>query len=210
MTLVASDDPLFQRAYDGTRLAETRRGDTLQAVAARELGDPTRWAELVFLNNLRPPYLTDDIHAAGDGVLLTGASLTVPASADFVPAGIDPATVFGTDILLSDRLLSADATGDIAVVSGNPNLVQAIRHVIATDIGELLWHPAYGCGARALIGQRGTPTAVALADALVRRAVNGDDRISSVTASTTTLAGDTLRSEMTAEAINGVTVHVSN
>lgn len=196
-----------RRAYAGYRLVETRRGDTLRAVAARELGDASRWWELASINALAPPYLTDDPDLADNGVLLTGARLSVPSSVDFVPAHIDPATVFGSDVLLTrGEMTSAD--GDLEVVSGSPNLTQAIRHVIATDIGEILAHPAYGCGARALIGRGNGPASMMLADRLVQRAVNADSRISQVTESHTEIQGDALRVELTAQAINGVSVRV--
>jgi phage baseplate assembly protein W len=195
------------RIYPGFRLVETRRGDSLRAVAARELGDAGRWWELVAVNALVPPYLTDDPGQAVAGVLLTGSRLSVPSSADFVPANIDPETVFGSDLRLNRGELTA-ASGDLDLVAGSPNLTQAIRHVLATDIGELVAHPQYGCGARLLIGRKGSPATMMLADGLVQRAVNADARIDSVTSSTTVIAGDVLRVELTARAINGVSVHV--
>jgi phage baseplate assembly protein W len=196
------------RTYPGFRLVETRRGDSLRAVAARELGEAERWWELISANALVPPYLTDDPGQVRSGVLLTGARLSVPSSADFVPASIDPEAVFGSDLRLTRGELTA-TNGNLDLVSGAANLTQAIRHVLVTDIGELVAHPQYGCGARLLIGRRGSPATLMLADGLVQRAVNADARIDSVTSSTTTIDGDVLRVKLIARAINGVSVQAN-
>lgn len=201
-----SDD--FTRDYSGFRWVETRRGDTLRALAARELQDASRWWEIASINQLTPPYLTDDPAAVRAGVVLTGARLAVPAGTDLVQAAVDAALVFGIDVQLTQGRLTATG-GDLDVIAGAPNLTQAIRHVVQTDLGGLIWHPQYGCGVHALLGQRNGPQAMLMADALVRRAVQRDARIDHITASTTTVGADIVRVELTAMAINGVTVRVS-
>ena len=46
---------VFDRELTGYRYASTNHGDTIQQVAFRELGDASRWAELVWINDLLPP-----------------------------------------------------------------------------------------------------------------------------------------------------------
>ncbi len=50
------------------------RGDTLERIAQRELGDALRWIDIVVLNNLKPPYISDvradGIRQYGDKILL--------------------------------------------------------------------------------------------------------------------------------------------
>lgn len=58
------------------RQVRIRRIDTLERIAARELGDAVRWTELVILNKLKPPYLDD---AGGDHVKKPGDTLLVPS-----------------------------------------------------------------------------------------------------------------------------------
>lgn len=195
----------FRRQYRGFRLAETRTNDTLRRFCARELGDAERWYEIASLNELRPPYLAE---TASEGVAAFGASLLLPASKDYIPSHIEPELVFGVDVALPRGLLDA-ANGDLTTVGGVPNLVQALQHVVATDIGELVFHAAYGCGARALLGGKLDATTSQLADGLVRRCVLADDRISTIQRSETRIGGDTLHVDVTAEAISGASVRVS-
>jgi phage baseplate assembly protein W len=199
---------LFRREYQGYRVAETRRGDTLQRVAAREIGDAERWFELAFINNLRPPYLTDDSVAQTDGVLLTGSTLRIPASADYVPSHLDPKGVFGSDLILTNGELIA-TSGDLNLVTGAPNLSQAIHHVVLTDLGDLVWHPRYGCGVHRLLGQKADDIAQRLAAALVRRAVIADDRIQSATVDKLEINGDAIHVQIRANAIDGASIQVS-
>lgn len=198
----------LRRSYPGYRLVDLRRGDTLRKVSSRELGDPERWWELASINALVPPYLTDDPSEAMPGVLFTGGRLSVPSSVDYVPAYYSPEEVFGSDLRLSSGLLDA-ADGDLVVTAGTANLSQAVRHAVATDLGGLESHPQYGNGCWALIGQQAGPATLLMADGFVRRCVNRDARIASITASSTSLDGDTVSAELTAKAINGVSVRVS-
>ena len=46
---------IAQRPAPNIRHAEVHHGDTLQRISLRELGDASRWVELVLLNELRPP-----------------------------------------------------------------------------------------------------------------------------------------------------------
>lgn len=50
------------------------QGDTLEKIAAREYGDPFRWIDLVIINNLKPPFISN---VAGEGVKIYGDTLLV-------------------------------------------------------------------------------------------------------------------------------------
>lgn len=199
----------FEQLAQVARLVKTVRGDTLWAVAARELGDAQRWHELIWLNHLTPPYLTDDPNAASATVLLTGTPLRLPGPATLPTTAVDDAAVFGTDLDLTGGLLHA-VDGDLGLVAGVPNLVQALRHVLNTDIGELRFHPTYGCGVHRLLGARATPDTLQLAQTLVYRAVQADARIARVVSATTDISGDILNVDLSAMAISGEVIHVSN
>lgn len=198
----------FERLQGRRRRVETRRSDTLQKIAARELGNATRWYELVAINRLLPPYLTDDPVEAGERVLLTGSGLLVPDEGAPVQASraADPATTYGMDVALSDGLLMETEDGDFAVATGYDNLVQALKHRLDTDIGELVFHRDYGCGVRRLLGHGGTTATGRLAQALVRRAVASDPRVADARGVTATISGDVLTVTGTAVAVDGSTI----
>lgn len=198
------------RTYQGFRVVETYRGDTLRAVAARELADASRWAELADINALRDPYLVDDPALAGDGVVASGSTLLVPFSRAYAPVSTDAASVFGRDLRLRQRFLSATDAGDLELIEGSANLSQAVSHVLSTDIGELQYHLMYGCGARRMIGRGISPATRMLVDRLVRRCINADSRVNSVLESKTSVSGDVLRAELIVEAVDGTVVEASS
>jgi hypothetical protein len=144
---------LTTKTLSGFRLVETRRGDTLQRIAVRELGDATRWHELAEINRLRPPYLTDDESQVSGSVKLTGSQLLVPSSTPTATVDTNAESIFGTDVLLRRGKFQV-SSGDLVLVSGVDNYLQALRHVVRTEPGDLMFHPRYGCGVRKMIGWR--------------------------------------------------------
>lgn len=196
------------KRLSGFRFAEIRQNDTLQALAQRELNDATMWTELIAINDLLPPYLTGDILEAGPNVKLFGQSLLVPAVSSRVTSASDPDRVFGADIALLGGLLSADATGDLSLVSGVANLKQAYKNRLDTPLNELTFHPTYGCGAHALKGQGGTPGTVTLAAQYVRSSLLADPRTRSVESTQATLAGDVTEVRASATAVTGSSIDI--
>lgn len=200
----------FERPLSGYRQALSRHGDDLSAVAARELGDANRWPELVWINSLRPPYLTDDPGLVGPGVLLTGTVILIPAPA--AQGDGDPVAdgqVYERDCLLVRKALTVDEGGDLAVVSGAPNLRQQLSHRVATPRGQLLRHPDYGCRIWSLLGAVNGPTAAKLGAEYVKSALRSDYRVALVSSSVAEIVGDAVRVTARAEAITGAVVDVS-
>lgn len=186
----------FSKPLAGVRLADTRRGDSLQDVALRELGDAARWVDLADLNDLAAPWITDDPALAGPRVLLAGHPIRIPASAPQVSGVVaDETDILGTDVALRNGQLEADIAGDLVLVSGTTNLRQAILHRIDTAVGELVFHPAYGCGVKQLLGARADAVTNGLAALFVDRALRLDPRISRMEGTTATIDGDVLRVE---------------
>lgn len=203
----------FERIRGRYRRADTRTGDTLQRVAARELGDAARWVELVSINRLLPPYLTDNLGEVSARVLLAGGYILVPdlgAGAATSVSDVDDAKTFGTDIALVNGKLLADENGDLATVAGSANLAQALRLRLNTDLGELVFHTDYGNGALALKGKGARAGHAQLAAALVKRCVGADPRISSTRDVTATLTGDRTDVVGTVVAIDGQRIPVES
>lgn len=200
----------FEREMPSYRLAETHAGDTLQRVAAREMGDANRWPELVWINNLTSPYLTDTPAEASDTVLLTGSMIRIPAPTGVNTDATERAQVYERDCKMVKRRLTDDGNGDFAVVSGTDNLTQQLKHRIVTPRGQLVRHADYGCLVWLLQGKVAGPTASLLGAQYVKAALQSDYRVSSVISSTAEVDGDVTRITATAEAIAGGKVDISN
>lgn len=195
------------KAALGYRLAETRMGDTIQDVAARELDDAGRWPELVAYNGLAPPYLVDDLAGVENGseggnVLLAGMHIRVPASKPRNDVS-KPEDIFGTDILLTGGFLTADAGGDMATVSDLTNLRQALTIRLNTEQRELVWHRDYGNPLFKLKGQKAGPVNLQLGAAYGSRTLRSDPRITAIESITATIEGDSITVEATAVTEDG-------
>lgn len=198
----------FDRDLTGYRYAETHHGDTIHRVAFRELGDASRWPEIVWINGLVHPYITDDPEKASDKVLLAGGMLVIPAAVAMVGSSTDPFKVFDADCLLSRGELTADSDGDFRVVSGRENLKQQLVHRIITDKGTFLFHPDYGCSIRRMLGVINGPTAALLSAEYVKASLLSDDRVSEVARSVAEVVGDTIAVSAEIEPISGRSVDI--
>lgn len=196
----------FERDLPAFRLVETRRGDDLQSIATREMGDANRWPELVWINQLIYPYLTDDPGLASDKVLLTGSLLRVPASTSTPVDEPDRAQVFGRDVALTNKRMTVTDGGDINLASGYKNLTQQLSHAIVTPRGQLNRHPDYGCLVWSLHGTVQGPTGAMLGARYVKATLEADYRVSSVEGLTALVDGDALRVSAVANAIDGGSV----
>lgn len=200
----------FEREMPSYRLAETHAGDTLQRVAAREMGDANRWNELVWLNSLSYPYLTDVPEDARDSVLLTGSMIRIPAPTGINTDATERAQIYERDCRMVKRRLIDDGNGDFAVAAGTENLTQQLSHRINTPRGQLARHPDYGCLVWLLQGKVTGPMASLLGAQYVKLTLEADYRVSSVISSTAKVTGDATRITATAEAIAGGKVDISN
>ena len=193
----------IDRPLLGYRFVETRHGDTMQAIAAREMGDASRWPEIVSYNRLLAPFITDDPLLAGPGVILSGEPVRIPAPAPAANAFSNPDATFLSDVKLTGGLIEADGAGDMLLCDGLPNLRQALVHRIVTERGELLYHPGYGSLIKRLLGTVNGPTASILAAQYARAAVESDERIQEVTDVTAEVVGDAVSVSVRAMAISG-------
>lgn len=172
-------------AIPNVRFVEINFGDSLRSIALRELGDAARWTELAQVNELRPPYISDQ---TGPGILSFGDKIMVPA-ATVVPADTDPNSLYGIDVRVTDRSLMV-ADGDFAIVSGIPNLAQALTHHVMVEKRELAFHPQFGSYVRSLLGRGNGPTAGLLAAFYVKSALIEDKRVAEVTECSADATGD--------------------
>lgn len=189
----------FSKPLEGYRFVEIRFGDTLQSIAARELGDAARWVELIAYNNLIPPYLDN---FPSPRILAYGGQILVPAPVAVISSTTDPERVFESDLSLNKGLLDVD-DGDFAIVSGRANLRQAVKRRIDVPRGELLFHAEYGSLVSLLLGSMNGPTTGLLAAQYASSAVLSDARVASVTKVFATVNGDVINVSMEIQPVAG-------
>lgn len=193
----------FEQPMPSYRLAETRWGDDLQAIASREMGDANRWPELVWINSLTFPYITNDQARVGAGVLLAGQFIKVPAPAGVLTDDAERGQVYERDCAMRARLLSADAGGDIAVVAGADNLRQQLQHRLDTPKGQARRNPDYGNQTHRLKGRVNGPAAALMAAEYTKAALIADYRVDRVEDASAEVVGDAIRVTARAVAIEG-------
>lgn len=195
------------QAAPNVRYVEVHHGDSLKRIALRELGDASRWVELVILNGLRPPYIVPQ-DEVGLGLAGYGDLIKVPAPASSVGYESDASELFGTDLLLANGRLISDG-GDIALVRGIPNLTQALRHHVMVEKRELAFHPEYGCWVRSLLGDVGGARSAELAAWYVESALLQDARVASVSSVVGEYEGDVLYVRAVVVPISGSAVELA-
>lgn len=135
-------------------------GVSLERLAAQELGDSTRWGEIVELNGLKAPYTTDDASDPRPNLLKPGAFVLIPAEvtsgfSEAPPVGEIRTTrglnevqkSLGSDLRLTEDFdLALTNSGDFDVVSSSENLAQAILLKLSYEPGEVIRHPGLGAG----------------------------------------------------------------
>jgi phage baseplate assembly protein W len=194
---------LFTGPQPAFRLATTHYGDNLQDVAAREMGDANRWTELIWLNSLVSPYITDDSRRVTDGVILSGSIIRIPAPAGVYTDGSAKGQVFERDCRMTNKRLMLSDSGDIAVAAGVDNLSQQLKHRVITPMGQATRHPSYGCLIWRLVGKANGPVAGLLGSRYVRAALVSDYRVSTADRAVATVSRDSVRIDASVMAIEG-------
>jgi len=188
-TLIAMQTVLtsLQASQGSSGLVAVHPGDSIESMALRYYGDPDGVTELISLNNLRYPYISD---RTMPGTLGPGSRIIVPqlsssASNTINPPGItDPdIAVLGSDLAMSstgDFVLKAgsNVTGsqmDLDIVSGEQCYIQNQDCRIKTIKGNNLLFPTVGLPVSVGWGATRERMAAFATDAL--QEIKSDDRV---------------------------------
>jgi len=138
-------------------------------------------------------------------VRVTGDLLMLPPDA-IVPAEMATFTaldveLFGRDLWLENGRFQVTQHGEYQTLEAVPNLLQALRHRLATVEGELVLHPAYGMRRALALGVEGTRANVLLSGVETARTVLEDPRIVRVHGLELAFADGVNRATMQAETI---------
>lgn len=176
---------------NSVRAVSVLADDTIQTIAARELGDVDLFKDLAVLNNLKPPYISDSPTPMA-GVLVAGDKILIPQSNPIVPSGVltnkqynvtagmtETEKAYGVDIRIDgDGEFVISNTKDLDLVAGTKNLGQAIAVRIYTEKGSLKRHQGIGTSLK-IGGKAGTQAARIIRDEVVA-SLSSDSRIESI------------------------------
>lgn len=147
-------------ANQAVKQVKLQKGITLERLAQQELGDSTRWGEIVEVNNLKAPYISDDPQESRDGVLKAGSNILIPIPLQNgfsqVPVGKENKLTkgmseleksLGTDLKINkDFDLVLTSSGDLELVAGAENMAQGTLLKLSYEPGEVMLYPELGSG----------------------------------------------------------------
>jgi len=165
-------------------------GQSLEDIAFVNYRDWNRWVEIAVLNNLIPPYITDDPEEAGERIKIAGDRIIIPSDGSQVDTNVvisgenrfnsdlsETEKRLGIDFKLTDQFdLAFNNRSDIELIRGGQNAGQAIKIKMNLEKGDLRLHPRTGLGL--IIGEKVTD-ADGLFDSITNT-ILADPRFSSI------------------------------
>jgi phage baseplate assembly protein W len=154
------------------------------SIAARQLGDYSKWQQIANINGLLPPYFAA---VPTPNMVSPGQQLYLPT--DGIPANVVPAqgaasyeiSFLGYDIFYG--ALNQDMapwTGDFVTISGYSNLAFSLGRRLQTPLGNLIYHMDFGSRIPPEVGNILTQDTVGHIGAFAVSAVLSDPRVQQV------------------------------
>ena len=183
--------------YTGFVPYTVKATDSLPSIAATQMGDGALWYDIAIVNDLKYPYIS--VTGAPETVA-PGATISIPViggGSTAAVVGAEQGTEPGLDLLGTDLALEEIPSSqpgrpavtlaidkrtykDIQLISGVPNLEQAIQLRLWTQQGSMPLIPDYGLSR--VIGVNATGAELQLLLLSLKSALLQDSRIQQVTA----------------------------
>lgn len=193
-----ADEPTYTEPQGARPVIAVRleQGETLADLARRIYGEADRWQEIATLNGWQSPTRTASGRPAraGDLVLIEQPA----AQNQDTPPGPD---LYRVDLRLDTRGALTFTAGDLATISGPPNVEQAVRLRARTTQGELSHAPTYGLPRS--IGRRMTAATSGQLAAIAREQFTRDPRLDRISRLAVRDDGDALALELEIIALDG-------
>lgn len=180
-------------------------GESPQIIAEREMGDASKWIELVKKNNLQYPYIVDTPEEKNTNykhLVTLGDTLIIPEEKTLADIDTDTLNnydkrvleeiVLGNDLAVEinpknsihateDEILelTGNGKGDIDLVRGRNNIIQMLYLRLLTPKGSLALHPDYGSNIQYLMGKPNNMETAYDINSTIQECLEGDSRIRS-------------------------------
>lgn len=192
-------------AGKAVRYYRPQTGESLQDIAQRFLSDSSRWVEVARLNGMSNPWTLPDGMPIGPTWML---KVPILAADDGQLVGASATDAMGTDLRVKWDLdgewdLVWKGTDDVELVSGDDNLLQALRLRLTTTQGHSVFS-RYGIPD--LVGRPNVAGTTALLSAHVREQLLADPRVAEVLSLEVVDVGDAQDVTSTVKVIGGTTV----
>ena len=180
-----------------------RYGETLQSIAAKEMGDATSWTDIAKYNGLSYPYIVDTVDQKMNNMehlVTAGDTLVIPVEVELAEDLAHKLNqqdrdalgrlALGQDLSMIDfppvyqnrgtqeniMQLGSNGKGDLSTVYGVNNIKQIVIAHLLTAKGSLILHPEYGSNLNELFVQGTIPNSK-LVDDEISKAILSDSRI---------------------------------
>lgn len=198
------------------------KGDTIQGVSNRYLGETSFWRSIVDYNKLEHPYIVDSISEKlknPERLLTIGDTIIIPIEQNLMGQNVHELNTGDKDKIMElslgsdlsgmggDKLyqqqgnrdevfeLTASSKGDIALAKGIDNVKQAIIARLITRRGSLTNHPSYGSDLEELIGTPVNMMTLKLIDDEILRTIKKDGRVTNVVKVKSNIDGEVYQGE---------------
>ena len=154
------ENQITLRALPAVRQIIMPQNTDLEKLAQIHLANSTRWVEIAELNDLRAPYVIQDMSDTTSNVVHPGDTILIPISPtngfSQLPEGKEITSgpelselerSLGTDLKVTDDFdLALGNNGDLQIVRGAENVAQAVVLKLAYEPGEVMRSPGLGVG----------------------------------------------------------------